>query len=481
MHPVTAITARQIRDSAPIPAGCRLLVATSAGPDSTALLYLLAELAADLKTELVAAYVDHGLRPAESSSERQLIRFHAERLGIPFRLGAVDVPAFARQHRTSTEEAARILRYRFLEETADAVDAQFIALGHTADDQAEELLLRLLRGSGRQGLAGMRARRGRYIRPLLEVRKRQLLDYLERHTIAFHEDSSNRSTLYLRNRIRHLLLPHLAAHYNPRISQTLVQTAEVLGEEERLLEELTSDIWERLATPGRDELQLDTTLFRNQPVALQRRLLERACWQLGCRPSFRGIEQIRRLAAGGGRGECLHLAGGLRVRLEPGCLLFHHPLGRRPQRGNLESDAGPGRFRREIPGPGRYHFTEMGKELLLSLENAVPGRNEKVGGDGERLDADRLVFPLELRSIRPGDRFWPLGAPGRKKVGDFFTDHKVPRRQRRDIPVLTSNGAIAAVVGCRIDHGFRVTPETRRVLVVRWRDRREEEDQPRIE
>ena len=479
MHPLEKATLAVLRRDKLAGPGDIVLIAVSGGPDSMALLHVLAGLAPAGDFTLHAAYIDHGLRPAEARREKELVRERAGRLGVAFHAAAVDVGSLAKARKQSLEETARQERYRLLEEISGRVGATRIALAHTADDQAEELLLRLLRGTGRMGLSGMRTMRaGRFIRPFLGMEKERLLAYLADRDIPSLLDSSNRQRTFLRNRVRLDLLPYLAAHFNANIRRTLRQTADILAAEEVVLEGLANEAWAGVAVetvPGAAAgagsgrpLVLELERFRELNRAIQRRLVEKGCWHMGSTPAFRQVEQILRLAVGPAPG-ILHLSGGLRVERAAGKLIFACPRGRGPRRG--DPDEAEKYFELRIEGPGRYRVEPQGRTITLELPDRLPG---EVAGDGgvEYLDRRLIAFPLLLRSPRPGDRFHPLGAPGRRKVGDFLTDRKVPVEKRWQVPVLVSGKEIVALVGLRIDHRFRVTSGTREVLRLGW----EEED-----
>ena len=326
-----------------------VLVGVSAGPDSLALLHALHALAEPLGFSLLAVYVDHGLRPAETGAEWQLVMAAGERLDIPWRCGQVKTREYARRQGLSLEHAARDLRYAFFSEVAAATGARRIAVAHTADDQAEELLLRLLRGTARGGLSGMAPlARGRIIRPLLAVGKAEVLAYLEQRGISYAEDSSNRDLRFVRNRVRLELLPWLEERFNPNLRETLCRTALVLQEEEELLDSLTAGIYRQalaqpapgVAAPLVDgapaEVALALTVFNVQPRALQRRLLEKALLALALQPAGRQIEQLLRGAVKWGQGVVAHLAAGVVVSKDSRWLLFARgaprPRRRRPQR-----------------------------------------------------------------------------------------------------------------------------------------------------
>ena len=461
-----------------------IVVAVSGGPDSICLLHLLARLAGHLHITPVATYVNHGLRPNETDQEQQLVRDAAGKLHCSCELGTVDVRGYAASHHLSIEHAARILRYNFLEAVAERHGADKIALAHTADDQAEELLLRLIRGTGRTGLAGMEAKRQeRYIRPLLSTPKSRLLDYLQQFHLDFAHDSSNRQRIYLRNKIRLDLVPYLAREFNPNILQNLLQTANILHDEDTLLSEMTEqacrDIFiETESRPGSNaapsvvttlRLAIDLCRFLKRPRAIQRRVLEKACWRMLNKPFARNIEQLLQLSLQEGSGGRLHLANGLRVHKLSNRLSFTYPAGRIARRGDLTTDTDDqAHFEYEITGPGTWRLDHFGLTVAVSFLDRNVAEPMNRDDNSEYLDLDRITFPLTIRTAQPTDRFIPLGSPGRKKISRFLIDQKIDRQLRRNIPVLISDNTVLALVGLRIDHRFRITPATRRVMHITW-------------
>lgn len=342
MHPLEKETEKIIRNNKLFLSGKTVVVAVSGGPDSMALLHVLSRLALGLKLKPAAVYVDHGLRPKETIHEAELVRSQAQLLQVSCRVGRVDVHALVRQKKLSAEHAARILRYDFLEKIAKELGAAKIVLAHTADDQAEEVLLRLIRGSGRAGLSGMKMiRDNRFVRPFLGTPKSLLLKYLTDKKIPFLEDSSNLERVYLRNRVRLDLLPQLE-RYNPNIRQTLRQTARILGDEEDLLAGLAEAAWidvvqslpeEKTGQPS--GLRLDINRFFNLHRAIQRRVVETIFIKMDGLPSFKKIEQVLYLAESGQGGGMLHFSRGLRVVKKRKELIFSYPQGRVAKRGNL--------------------------------------------------------------------------------------------------------------------------------------------------
>ena len=471
-----------------INSGERVLISVSGGPDSMTLLHVLAKLAPALDITLAAAYVNHGLRPSEAEAEKKLVETAAESRGMNFSSTTVDVKNFSKKQKISIEHAARLLRYGFLEKTAAKLDAAKIAVAHTADDQAEEILMRLIRGTARKGLSGMKTLRdGRIIRPFLGVPKARLLEYLENNSIQFLLDSSNVENIYLRNRIRNELLPYLAEGYNPDIRHTLLRTANILQDEEELLEKITAAVFteivsiipETLKQVEGTESQSDETFnqelfvnlehFNREPRAIQRRVLEKCCWIMDCSPQSRQLENILQIAVKGSHGSTLHLADGLRVIKDEERLYFAYPRGRGSFRGNI-SDGTKTEFpETSISTPGVYEFPQLEKKLVVEYIPYNSFASGELLQTGESLDSSLFSFPLTLRGPMPGDRFYPLGAPGSKKVSDFLSDQKVALHARGNVPVLCADETIIALPGLRIDHRYRVTEKTTRILKVCWK------------
>ncbi len=343
MHPLEQKIYRIIVDQELFDRDARLVIGVSGGPDSMALLHLLAALRPSFPCSPVAVYVDHGLRPGETPAECQAVEQAASILDLPFETICVDTEKCSRERGLSLEHAARELRYAALEEVVGRYRASRLAVAHTADDQVEEVLIRLLRGSGRCGLSGMRMRRGRVIRPLLTTPKADLLRYLQDRNIAFCQDSSNRDRRFLRNRIRLDLLPLLEREYDPGVRKALLKTAENLAEDEAFLDSQTADAWQRLVRPtnpvptGEPGYLLERSGLCVLHPALQRRLVERLLWELGARPRYEHIIMVLTAARQGTIGSELHLSQGLRVEVQRDLLGFSYPRGRGSWRGRLSS------------------------------------------------------------------------------------------------------------------------------------------------
>lgn len=423
--------------------GEHLLVAVSGGPDSVALLHLLWRLKENLGVTLGVAHFHHGLRGPEAEAEAAFVAGLAARLGLPCHQGRGDTAAHAREHGLSLQMAARELRRAFLRQVCREGGYDKVAMGHTADDQIELFFLRLLRGAGLTGLAGMwPASPEGLIRPLLAVGKAVILAWLHKEGLPYRQDMSNLSPAYLRNRVRQELLPYLAAHYNPRLREGVWRLTARLQADERFLQEHTERAWQRLVRrPAPELLAISTKALSSQPVALQARLLQRLVAAVGGgellethRESLLALAQARQ---SGGR---LPLAGCLVARAGVE-LHFLPPLPpATPWQGLLPA---PGVV--ETPPGWRWQV-----RVLPEPEDSGPCPPEVV-----HLPAAQVGFPLLVRPPRPGDRCHPAGAPGRRKLQDVLTDLHIPRWLRPHLPLVLYEGRVAWVAGLKTAHPER--------------------------
>ncbi len=442
----------------------RILVAVSGGPDSTALLHLLHRLAGHWAIALGVAHFDHALRGEASQAEAAWVQDLAASLGLPCHGGSGDVRRYQKDQKVSCQVAARDLRHRFLREVQEKYGYQKIALGHTADDQLELFFLRLLRGTGPEGLKGMRPRERGLIRPLLGMSKAALLAWLANEGLPYRQDASNLDRRYRRNQIRLDLIPRLLA-YNPRLPEAVARLQALLQEQEDYLAQEAQRAFTAVQLPGEMAgFGLSRPgLLELQPV-LQKRVLLLACAAAGVprqRLTQHHLTALGHLAQRPQTGGAVSLPGAWQVQ-RTGDQLCWLPASRST-----------------VPAP------PLAQEVLLAPTAAGTctflnwtltwdtfcRSNGPAAGPEDRttvwLDADCLQFPLKLRQWRPGDRLQPMGLRGTKKLQDLFVDAKIPRDQRPFMPILLSRDEIIWVVGLRQAEGAKVTPQTRRILQVR--------------
>ena len=424
-------------------------VAVSGGVDSMVLLHLLHGLSATHGGRLVVAHFNHQLRGRSSDADERLVRRAAAELGLRCRTGRGDVRAVAKREGISIEMAARRLRHEFLAGAARAAGARVIALAHHAEDQVELFFLRLLRGAGSDGLAGMRwsnpspvDARVTLVRPLLEVSKAALEEFARSEGIRWREDATNRATDVLRNRVRHELLPLLAKNYQPALGKVVLRTMALLGAEAECVEDL-AQAWRK--KPGD---------FAALPEAVQRRVVLGQLLELGLAGEFESIEWLRLHP-----GEVLTMAGASIWRDAAG------KVHRRAERARVFDESTTSVSLTGKRGRGCFGGIEFRWEI-----RAARGKRPAPVALGECFDADAVGEEIVLRHWRAGDRFEPIGLGQPAKLQDLFTNAKVsaPERRRR-IVAARASGEVWWVEGLRIGEPCKVTSQTNRWLIWRWK------------
>lgn len=425
-----------------IPDGSRGLVAVSGGADSVALLHLLHDAAPERHLELHVAHLDHALR-WDSPEDAAHVRALCASLSVPLTVQRTDVAALARARQMGIEEAAREARRGFLLETAKNLDCAWIALAHQRDDQAETFLLRLLRGAGPAGLAGMRPLAPPFVRPLLDFSRTELVGWLEEKGVGWREDASNLDTAFVRNRVRHELLPLLES-YNPAIRRHLSDLCRRFAEDEDDWSARARTELERVSELTEGACRLPCAALRAASPAMAGRLVRAALLHV------RG--DLRRLAAD-------HIAAVLSLA-----------LGSRPQGEVHLPGAWAGRryavlwLRRSAPvtlsqpacdvvGPGSYPLTD-GRTLVVSLADRPRGE----GGGAVEFCARRVAFPLRVRAPRPGDRLHPQGMTGTRKLQNLFVDLKLTVEERAATALVEKGGQLLWIVGIRRCEGLWPSP-----------------------
>jgi tRNA(Ile)-lysidine synthase len=457
--------------------GDAVLVAVSGGPDSVALLHLLLDLAPDMQLRLGMAHLNHGLRGADSDSDAEFVRSLADRLNLPFFGRKADVEGFQKANRLSLEDASRRVRYAFFTETADANRYGKIALGHHGDDNAELVLLNLLRGSGPQGLSGIPpVREGRFIRPLIDLTRDQIETFLQDRSIPYILDASNQDLRHRRNRIRHRLLPLIRQDYNPEISHTLSRLAAIMREENQWIDDLTdSALVTCVIEDEADRLVLSNEKLRQLELPLARRVLRKALLRVKGslrRIRFSHIESILDLMGKDSTPisppKQVHLPDRIWIVIHPDRLIIRRSANSLRSRGVLSPSHDP-LFRYTVSEPtagSEIPIPEIGGKLRFTLLPGPGLPKEATAPTVACFDLERLRFPLSIRSPLPGDRFSPLGMTGSQKLKDFFINQKVPPGERDRCPLLITDGIIIWIAGHRTAEFAKVTRKTQKVLKV---------------
>lgn len=449
--------------------GDRVIVAVSGGPDSLALTHVLCRLAPEWRLSLHLFHMEHGLRGEASRADAAFVADLARKLALPLTTVALR-PGELEALPGSLEANARQRRYAELARLAEAIGAQRAATGHNRNDQAETVLMRLLRGSGATGLAGIppvrREGRVSIIRPLLAVSRQEILDYCRAHGLRPRLDATNLESAFMRNRIRLELLPALTERFGEAVVDNLAQTADLLREEDRLLTELAREAcarcgWQEVeAAPGNLVIELDGPRLLQEPLALARRVIRMAVQRASGSAYSPGIAAVSRALELAGRTDGSHvldLPQGVRLTVAYGRCRFARAGGH------------PGDEVRDrvwpVALPGETAIPALGVTVVAEAApvSAMPA---PMPADEEWFDLDRLPGPLAVRTRRPGDRLWPVGMDGSKKLQDILVDAKVPREQRDCLPLLVAGDTVVWVPGVRRDRRFRPDANARVALRV---------------
>jgi len=449
------------------------------------LLHVLHRLAAANEWKLVVAHFNHQLRGVESEADEQLVRETAKRLGLRFIGGRGDVQSHQAAGKSSLEMAARELRHIFLGRTAARRQIPAVALAHHADDQVELFFLRLFRGAGGEGLSGMKwispapfHPQLRLVRPLLDQPKAALLAFARAEKIAFREDASNDSSHFLRNRIRHELLPLLTEQYDSSVPKTVLRAMEIIGAE--------AECAERVARRWLDHRPRD--LFHHQATAIQRQIVRLQLLRLGLVPAFDRVEHLR-------------LNPNQPITVEEGWTLCRDEIGMVSRRKIVRAKFNQNEISLDLKGPpSKQVFDEVevrweiepnvltggrradilvrsdspAQERLRSSTEPDPSviaadKNVRAPLGCEYFDAAKVGLRITLRHWRNGDRFQPIGMPQEVKLQDWFTNLKIPRARRLELIVAaTETGQVFWIEGLRIGERFKLDKETRRRLKWQW-------------
>ncbi|HEX7286218.1 MAG TPA: tRNA lysidine(34) synthetase TilS [Candidatus Angelobacter sp.] len=450
-----------VREERLLQPGERVAVACSGGADSVALLRVLAELSQDLGIVLSVAHFHHGIRGAEADHDQGFVSKLAAQLGLELHLGAGDAPAWARDHKLSLETAARELRHAWFARLIAEKKVDKMATAHTLDDQAETVLMRMVRGAGARGLAGIAPihQEKSLVRPLLQVTRLEVEEYLKSLNQPWRDDLTNQDLAHTRNRVRRQLLPLLERDFNPAIRQTLADLAEMARGEEEFWNQERTRLLARLAQRGKpsrdgrsntgeagETWALDLAELRSLPTALQRQVLQAVAGEMGLGLEFRHIEELRNLAQHGKKAKPVCLPGAAVAA----CSFRELQLSRR-------APAAAAQYEYALPLPGEITASALGStfraRVISAGKQTVSGYNPAL-----LLDRDRLQPELTLRNWRAGDRFFPAFTQSPKKVKELLQPGRLGRElsaaERKLWPVVESAGQIVWMRGFPVPEAF---------------------------
>ncbi|GBG57255.1 tRNA(Ile)-lysidine synthase [Sporomusaceae bacterium FL31] len=436
--------------------GDKLLLACSGGPDSLVLVHSLYALCSKYNISLAVAHVDHMFRGQDSAEDAEFVAAFCSQLGLPCYQTAINVPEYIVISGRSPQDAARELRYQFLQQTANRLGITKIATGHHRDDQAETVLMNLLRGTGSTGIRGIRPAHDNIIRPLLGVSRQEIDQYCLEQGLTPRQDSSNLKTDYLRNRVRLKLLPDLQQHYNHTIKDALCRTAELIGSEHDFICQNVRELWPQIVLDEQDVIRISRAGLSNLHIAQQREILRQAIEKKQGHTrgiTFKHVEKFIEMALTGQVGSILELPGNLQVRVDYHDVELYsahsHPV--------IPVRVAP----LEIQLPGVTDVPELELTIVAELRDSAP---EKLPTHSAVFDWVELSPPLYIRTRLDGDKFQPKGLKGNKKIKDFFIDAKIPRKKREITPIIYDEKGILWVGGYRQAERGDVTMKTQQFL-----------------
>lgn len=460
-----------IREHKLIGRGDRVVVGVSGGPDSVCLLHVLHVLSGELGIELFVVHVNHMLRGEEAFEDERYVASLCEELGIAFHSVSCDIRRLSKDRGISLEEAGRDARYYQFDLIADKVGAAKIAVAHNKNDQVETVLMHMLRGAGLEGLKGMQFKRGRLIRPLLNITRKEIEDYCSENGLVPRVDRTNHENIYTRNKIRLDLLPYMEELFGPGIMNNIYRMSELMRKDSDFIETAAFKLFnESCIVREKTRVHLDIRKLCASHPALQGRALRLAYSEVA--GSLKNLENVHvdsiiELASSGRTGAEIHLPNGVKTSKSYEVLKIF----------NIDNDETdndkneiPFIYTVKIPGitciKGEKTFIEA--VLFRNVADIEEYRNVLYNSPVQFFDYDLLKQGINIRNRRNGDIFKPLKSTGTKKLKEFFIDEKIPREQRDRIPLIAKGNEIIWIIGYKISDKFKVTENTKNVLMLRY-------------
>lgn len=437
--------------------GETVVAGVSGGADSVCLLHLIRETGYDLGIRPFAAHLDHMFRGEESRADAVFVKDLCDKWGIPLYSDSIDVPGLVKRTGASPEDAARKVRHKFYQRVKEEVGADKIATGHHRDDHEETVFMNILRGTGPGGLKGIEPKRGQYVRPLIEIPKSAIEEYIREKGLSVRTDSTNLTPDYFRNSLRLGLIPLIKSKYCPHFGESLRRLSEITRAEQDFLSHYAQMAWADTVRMGNEGIIIDRASFNDLHTALKNQVLRKAFGEIaGDMKDFeyRHSLLICDFIVNASSGSQIHLPRG--VVGEMGYQTFtlqRDKLRRIPD------------YSYEIKVPGEVYIKEIGVRIS-AREKPKTGPVDPPNPLIAQLDYDKIKSALTVRKRRPGDRFVPFGSSFKKKIKDFLIDEKVPRRNRDMVPIFESGDTVVWVGGLRIDDRLKITDNTKTVLLI---------------
>ncbi|OGF58722.1 MAG: tRNA lysidine(34) synthetase TilS [Candidatus Fischerbacteria bacterium RBG_13_37_8] len=439
--------------------GEKILIACSGGADSIAMLHLFYKIRDEMKLDLMVCHINYGLRGMDSERDERIVLSACKEFGIACQVRKMSVEK--KYQSSNLEETLREFRYAVFYEEASQNGCKKIAVAHNKNDQAETFLLNLLRGAGTEGLSAMTYRSdNRIIRPLLNISRDEIMEYLEENKLLYGEDETNYSMTFTRNKVRNMLIPYLQKEFNPSVVEVLFSTSFIFKDEGTILNEICQKYMNLWAKKEASRISFPLEIMTCFPVGIQRRiirLLYKHVAHSTRRLHFRHIEAILKKLNTIHKENVLHLPNLIRVRMRNDAVVFY-------SKGFYDKIE---KFEYRMRVPVRFFIEEVAEEIELSIISPVEIKEMKNCTSVLYVDFSKCAQELTIRNRRNGDEFKPLGAPGRKKLKDYFINKKIARSERDKLIIIESRGTIVGILGAGIHDDYKVTEATNKVLCMR--------------
>lgn len=446
-----------------------VVVGVSGGPDSMALLYVLIEIRKKIKFQILVAHVNHGVRGEDALNDQLFVKRKCDELALPYYFKNVDMVSYGKEKGITAEEAGRELRYGFFRDILNKHGGGKIAVAHNKNDQAETLLLRILRGTGIDGLKGMEFLVGDIIRPILNIDRFEIEKYVEDNNIETVLDKTNLQPIYSRNKVRLELIPYIEENFNPNIINTLWRLSQVSSLDSKFLEQYSKSKYNLIVkNETKDSIILNGKLLLNEDKSIVQRVVRIAIQKVN--GSLQGFTEIHissvlDLFLLGGTGKTLDLPNNIIVKTSYEDLIIEKKNSIELGDFFYELELGENNF---LQTGYSFNIRIVHRESMDSflMESKIDNFNKK--NNVKLFDYDKIKGNLYVRNRRIGDRFIPFGMKGNKKLKDYFIDEKIPKDLRDEIPIIVDDESILWIVGHRISEVYKVTKETKKILIIEY-------------
>lgn len=439
--------------------GDGVVVAVSGGPDSISLLHLFWQIKEEYSLKLYAVHLNHQFRGVDAEEDAFYVREFCNKLDIPVFIYSEDVTEYGKKNGMTAEEAGRELRYKYFYEILNAKKANKIAVAQNMDDQAETVLMRLMRGAGIDGLTAIDYKREDVIiRPLLNIDRKTIEKYCEDHRLNPRIDKTNLESIYTRNRVRLELIPYIEKYFNKNIKSTLCRTANLLRADSDFIEEVAGEAYGKIVEEAKKEVKIDIEKLKNCHTAIKNRIIRKGMRVISGElrdVESKHIEILIELINAGKTGSKINLPNEVNAIIQYGMLIL--------KKNNIEESKD---FEYHLP-VGESLFVEEIKRYITTKVMDIAQVDCDLYYDNKKyFDLNKLDQGMIVRNRRKGDSFIPLGMSGRKKLKDFFIDEKVPREKRNDIPLVCDGEEIMWIVGYRMSNKYKIDKNTKKVLEI---------------